>query len=434
MHSSSRRALILSSLLAAGMGYYYFGLFLPYAHAKLDTAGLGNGYRYGCDLYPIWLTSRGLKHGVNPYTIETTKEIQRGLYGRTLGPGNPGDPPENYRAFAYPLYVDLPAFAIAPIPFPLVQVVGSIVFPLLIFAGFGLWLRFLQLNLSTTFLLCFATLMVVSYPVLEGLYAQQPSVLVAFLIAGAATALTRNLQILSGTLLAMASIKPQLMLLVGLWLVLWAVSDFTHRKKWMISFVLSIVLLSLASELLVPGWTRNWIRYLLDYRQYTDPPLPQFAFGTVIGNIFSLALLATAAFVGVRARREKAGSARFITATAFLLAVTVLIAPSSIAVYDQLLLIPAILWLYSRNTEIFFTGIPLRILGYAGLVALFWQWIAACAVAIGTVVHPGISQTRLVLAPLRMAASVPFAVVALWLFLLWKGTLTTSAKSPAPSG
>ena len=72
------------------------------------------------DLYPRWLGAReALLNHRDPYSVEVTREIQRGFYGRYLDSANPSDP-KDQAAFAYPLYV---IFLLAPfvhLPFQLV--------------------------------------------------------------------------------------------------------------------------------------------------------------------------------------------------------------------------------------------------------------------------------------------------------------------------
>jgi len=70
--------------------------------------GLGNGYSFGDDFYPIWLTSReALGWHRDPYSVEMTREIQTGLFGRPLDAHIPTDPPTDYRTFAYPAFTNL---------------------------------------------------------------------------------------------------------------------------------------------------------------------------------------------------------------------------------------------------------------------------------------------------------------------------------------
>jgi hypothetical protein len=434
----SKRTLVLSCVLAVGMGYYYFALLLPKAHAARAEHGLGGGHAYGCDFYPIWLTSHELLFGgVNPYTTEMTRKSQIGIYGRTIDPKRPGDPLQNFGVFPHPLYTDFLIAPLAILPFSTVQVVGTVLFPLLVAVSVFLWLSALHLRIPPSTLFVIFLLTFASYPTLEGIYALQLSLIVAALLAGSAATLAKGHLAWAGALLGAASVKPQLVLLTGLWLAVWAASDLGSRKKFLLSLAGTVTLLFVVGEAVLPGWSSSWIHALLEYRQYNLPPLSQFAFGNIAGTLLSGALIVIAGVFAFRNRHEKANSPAFTITFAFLLTVTVPTIPSSIAVYDQILLIPAILWLISHKGKVVNGSVPLRTLGFAAAAVLCWQWVAAFALTLGSFAFPEIRGTRLVMLPLRMAASFPFAVVALWLFLMWKGKLAqdaTPAKSAVLSG
>ena len=114
--------------------------------ASNDMTGL---YSYGGDFYPIWLTGRELfLHRTNPYTQQTTREIQTGLFGRPMDPRRPADPPIEFRAFAYPLYTDLLAAPLLPLGFETVRGVLAVLLPVLTGASVVLWLRAFHLRLA----------------------------------------------------------------------------------------------------------------------------------------------------------------------------------------------------------------------------------------------------------------------------------------------
>jgi hypothetical protein len=103
----------------------------------------------------------------------------------------------------------------------------------------------------------------------------------------------------------------------------------------------------------------------------------------------------------------------------FVLGVTVILAPTGGAVYDQVILLPAILWLGLRRVEILNASRPLRVLALAAMVALCWQWITACGVAFASVFWPARASNPAVLVfPTRMAASLPFVLLALLSFFI----------------
>lgn len=414
------RTLILVLLVAIGTSYYYFDLLLPQARLRDAANEMVGGYAYGGDFYPIWLTGRELLfHGSNPYTQEMTREIQIGLYGRPMDPSRPADPPANFRAFAYPLYADLLAAPLLPLGFDAVRVALGVLLPLLTAASLVLWLRAFRLQVSPGTLAMAIILVLVSYPVLEGLYAQQVGLLVGAALAMSAAALARERLILAGMLLAFASVKPQLVWLLALWLLLWAVNDWKDRKRFVLSFSLTLALLVVVSQLALPGWFVGWWHSLVGYSRYTLPPLTQLVLGRFLGIVVGLALLAFAGAICWRTRRQPAGSASFSLALSFVLAVTVILAPTGGAVYDQVVLLPAICWLGFRRSEILNASRPMRVLALTALVALCWQWFVACGVALASVFSPAWARNPAVLVfPTRMAAPLPFVLLALLSFFV----------------
>ena len=263
MRLRSYRTLLLTLLVALGTCYYYFDVLLPQARARDVVNDMGASYAFGGDFYPIWMTGRELLlHGTNPYTPEMTRKIQIGLYGRTMDPRRPADPPADYRAYSYPLYADLLAAPLLPLGFDAVRVVLGLVLPVLTAASLVLWLRAFRLRASTRTLAIAIILLLVSYPVLEGLYAQQAGLVVGALLALSAALMARERFFLAGVLLACASVKPQLVWLLAPGLLLWACSDFRRRKGLALGFVLTLGILFLRANLCCrDGFTDGGIRW-----------------------------------------------------------------------------------------------------------------------------------------------------------------------------
>ena len=78
-----RSALLVLALACVGtasMTYYHLGLFIPKLLEARASIGLGKGYSYGDDFYPIWLTARESRIGHRDlYSYQMTREIQSGL-------------------------------------------------------------------------------------------------------------------------------------------------------------------------------------------------------------------------------------------------------------------------------------------------------------------------------------------------------------------
>jgi hypothetical protein len=413
-------ALATCLLIALGTGYYFFGLLIPASRAASVARGLAGGYGFGNDLYPVWLTSRELPHGIEPYGPTTERRVEIGLYGRPLDRSKPADAAINYRGFSYPIYTDILAAPLAALSFHGVQIALSILLPLLTAVGVACWYYALSLEISPVWLGCAILLTLGNCPVLEGIYALQPTLVVAALIAGAMAALRSERLVLAGILLALGSIKPHLILLLMLWLLVWTLSDWRQRRNLIISFAACMGILLLASQFVLPGWWWSWWHNLPVYRQYTPPPLAELVLGRVLGRLLALAMLGLAALAAVRWRRATADSPNFQLMSGFVLLVTVIVLSSAIAVYDQILLLPALLWLYSHREGILRANRPVRVVTLLMLAALFWPWITATTITIASPLLSWVRSSRAILLPLITAASFPFAVLSLMVFFVSK--------------
>ena len=133
--------LVLAICGSGSMVYYHLGLFIPRMLAVRAFYGGGNGYSFGGDFYPIWLTTRLWRNDhLDLYSQVMTRQIQTGLFGRPLDPRFPNDPPVEYRQFAYPAFADLLLWPSALLPFPTFRLVLAVVLPLLTIASLRFWL------------------------------------------------------------------------------------------------------------------------------------------------------------------------------------------------------------------------------------------------------------------------------------------------------
>jgi len=428
---SRRSRLILLAVLAAGTSYFYFGLLLPQVRAVRTARHLYGPYSYGGDFYPVWLSSRELlasRH--TPYNQETTRQIQVAVFGRALDPHNPNDPPPDYRAFSYPLYVDLLAAPCALLSFPAVQTVGSFLGPLLAVGSIVLWFYAVGIAARGGLLAIVVVLTLISYPVLEALYALQPALAVSFLLAAGMAALRSGKFAFAGVLLALAAIKPQLIVLLALALLLWSLRDWKSRKGFAAGFAGTLLVLVVSSYAVLPGWPADWWRALVEYRQYTEPPLAQLVLGKFAGGFAALLLLALAARVCWLARRETAQSSGFWLAVTIVLAVAVVLVPTGGAVYDHLVLLPGILWLFCPGADHGTHALgPIRWLGW---LVLSWQWVAAAGVAVAALLWANLRHNQFaILLPLRTAAALPFVILAM-LFLAALNPGANRRTQPSP--
>ena len=415
--------LLLSVLCAAGMVDYHLGLFVPRAMAVRAAQGFGNGYSFGADFYPIWLTSReGLLHHRDPYSPEMTRQIQTGLFGRALDTLNPAAP-QDYRAFAYPAFVDVLFWPLALFPFSVVRIGLAVILAAATALSVVLWLRASRLRTSPIVLVSLTLLTLSSYVVLEGLFAEQVGLIVGFLVAAAFVALVDGRLVLSGSLLALTLIKPQMTALVVAYLFLWSFRQWRVRWRFVGSFLIVSVLLGVASLLVWPHWIPEWLGVVFGYRQYSTPPLMSYLLGNPIGSrlgpFLIAALLATAIALAWRMRQASPTSTEFALSIGFLLAVTAITLLPGHAVYDHVVLLPGVISIafswrgFAASSHVFRV-----VLGMTAL-ALFWQWILAPAViAIRPILSSQLFDSAVLTLPIRTAGSIPFGVFTLlWLML-----------------
>ncbi len=379
--------LIFAAVAAASMWFYVVRILVPYQVA--DAAAHQRPRGNLSDLYPRWLGARELLlHHRNPYGDDVTREIQHGYYGRALDPSLPNDP-KDQEGFAYPVYV---AFLLAPLiglPFPLLQTAFYWFLALLTAASVWFWLRTLRWRLPLVGVVPCIVLTLGSFPAVQGIKLQQLSLLVAALLAASVAASVNGSLFVGGALLALATIKPQLAWPLVVWLLVWAASDWRSRRKLVFGFALTMTVLLVGAEVVLPGWWRMFAGAIAQYRQYTQNQsvleviLNQLvgpAAGGTVGRVgaqflAALAVLACGWLLG-RLRANQAGTVGFGGATALVLALTVLVVPMY-APYNQLLLLPAILLLIRDRTFFTTRSRALRFGYVVGALAVAWQWIAS---------------------------------------------------------
>jgi len=422
--------LALSLVLCFGMWQWADRVLIP-GSTKAALAGgvpIGNN----SDLYARWLGARELllRHR-NPYSAEVTRDIQIGFYGRALDPAKPSDPTDQ-QAFAYPLYV---VFLMAPaVLFPFSTVMKIFGWSLLVCtaASVLLWIDALGLRISGPLRAATVFLVLGTYPVLEGFHKQQLTMLVGFLLAAAAAAMARDRLALSGVLLSLSTIKPQLTVLLLCWFLVWVLGDWRKRRRLLSSFAASMAMLLIGAEMLLPGWMRDFVAAIRAYERYAaEQPILQTLLTVPVGEVAGVLLLAVLAAVCWRWRQEQAGSVRF--GWAVILALTVNLAIlNKTSPYNQVLLIPAWLVLPDQLGRV---GIVGRAVVKAAFACQAWQWLTALLLAVCSYMVP--------IERLQWAHRVPiytiFALTPLILLsillCLPRGQLVgeTTARTPAES-
>src|SRR5580658_2351625 len=286
--------LLLAILFAVGTWAYAGRVLIP--HQISDSAATGRPRGNLSDLYPRWIGARELLlHGRDPYRPDVTREIQEGYYGRPLDAWRSGDPIDQ-QGFAYPVYV---VFYLAPtvrLDFGVVQRAFRWILVGITAASALLWLRVLGWQVSVPAQAAAVALTLGNLPVLQGLKLQQLTLLVVAMCAAAVALLVAGCPIAAGVVLALATIKPQLVLPLLLWLGLWSMGDVRRRYRWIVSFLIVMTIVCVASELLLPHWIVRFWHAVVAYRQYAKGiPVLEIFLPTWGGRILELLFVAMTA-------------------------------------------------------------------------------------------------------------------------------------------
>ena len=417
MFRDSKLALLLAVVLAGSMWFYVQHVVIrrQIVEAKADDIPRGNL----SDLYPRWLGARELLlHHRDPYSSEITREIQSGYYGRPLDASRPHDP-KDQQAFAYPVYV---VFLLAPLialPFPAVQ--GGFLWLLVAvtIATVLLWLRGLQWHTSWLVKATLIILTLGSFQVLQGLKLQQLTLLVSGLIAASVALLATGHLLTAGILLALATIKPQLLLPVAAWLMLWLAGDWRRRKNLALGFGGTLVLLIAAAQLLLPGWIGEFRNAISQYRQYNDGALSilQVLTSPLAGNVLAIFALLMTVCLCWKLRGVPAASTAFVWMTALVLAVTILVAPKT-SPYNQTLLLPAVLLAAQHRRMAWQTSFAGRAIFSISTFIVLWPWVAAFAITVLSLFSPLTALPKAWMAPAYTMLAIPFAVCVMLAFNL----------------
>ena len=255
-----------------------------------------------------------------------------------------------------------------------------------------------------------------SFPAIQGLKLQQLTLLVAGLMAAAMYAIARRHLVLAGILLACASIKPQLVALLLVWLCIWAVVNWKERQRLLWSFGLSMLILLAASEYLQPGWIAEFHASTSAYYRYTGGgnSVLDVLLTPLWGRAASAVLVCALFGLTWRCRRAAEGSAEFYWSLGVVLATTLAVIPM-FAPYNQILLLPALMAIVQALPRLWKQGGLARFLTGVTAVAVFWPWLAATAEIIALAFLPGATVQRAWMVPLYTSFAIPVSVLGLLL-------------------
>lgn len=250
--------LSLVSLVGVTWGNYYYAAHNP----------------GGNDFLVHWVGTRSLLvDGVSPYSDEVANRIQTLAYGRPARPG------EHELRVAYPLYsaiIFLPYALIGDFTLARALWMTTLEFFLVLMAFLNLRLTRWKLNAwMMPFYLFYS---IFWYYSLRALINGNAIILVTLLISGAFAALRSGRDELAGILLAFATIKPHVVVVILLYILVWTLSQ--RRWRTMLWLLITVGLLSASAALFLPDWPLQNLREVLRYSSYNPPGTPGAVFAT----------------------------------------------------------------------------------------------------------------------------------------------------------
>jgi Glycosyltransferase family 87 len=417
---------LLSLLCGAALWIYVDRVLIP--HQVSDAAAHDHPRGNLSDLYPRWIGARELLlQRRDPYSPEVTREIQAGYYGRPLESSRPGDP-KDQQAFAYPAYV---VFYLAPaiyFSFGVVQRAFLWILVGVTLASVPLWLRMLGWRVAPPVQAAMMAFTLGSAPVLLGFKLQQLTLLVAAMCSMAMALLCADRPVAAGILLALSTIKPQLVLPLLLWLGVWSLGDFKRRYRWTASFLIVMAVLCIASECLLPHWIPRFWRAVSEYRLYTQAvPILEEVLSYRWGRLLEVFFAALTAMVCWKRRKQPEGTSAFQSSTCLVMALTVLAVPT-FSLYNQVLLLPAI-FLFTRDRKtIWKANFISRSLLIVVVALLAWPWLSSAALVALSFVLPREMIERFWALPAWTVSQLSVGVAALMLIHSYQSAFPAPAK------
>ena len=248
------------------------------------------------------------------------------------------------------------------------------------------------------------------------------TLLVVALLAVAMALLASDCPIAAGIGLALTTIKPQLVWLLLLCLMIWTLADWRRRYRWAASFLLTMAILCVASEWYLPHWISRFAEAMRRYVNYTDAvSILDLTVPAPWGWMSRVLVVAATVRIVWKNRRLAEDTPAFAATVSLALAVTVIVIPSY-ALYNQVMLLPALLMLLRDRQTIWNRNRMSRVLLSLGAILLGWPWLASIALACLSFVLPPELVERAWMVPGWTVLQIPLVVAALMLIHYYQRT------------
>ena len=212
------------------------------------------------DFYSRWHGARALLlEGRNPYGLDVTEEIQPviGIDPEQVGRGG----------FNYPLHVIFFFWPLVYLSYDWTQAVWWTVVLWLAIASTIVLLQWLDAKPKPRQLLTFLLVALTFYPITRSIFLGQFTIHVLFFLSLALLLLKNRRDFWAGIILSAASIKPQMLILVIPWLLIWAVTQ--KRWRFIQGLLLGGAVFLAASMALMPRWPLAFLEDTHRYRQFS---------------------------------------------------------------------------------------------------------------------------------------------------------------------
>lgn len=214
------------------------------------------------DFYSRWKGAQlFFLEGMDPYSPEAGEAIQVGMYGR------PALPDEDQVLFVYPFYTAFLLIPLVGLSYDWAQAIWLVVVMFSLIGGIVLCLRLVDWPMPPWLLGVTLLWTTVFYNSARTIILGQFAALVFLWLAGSLWALQRKRDVLAGVLLALTTIKPQMVFLLIPALMLWGLGQ--RRWRFMGGFAAAMIALLGLSFLLLPGWLPGFLAQVNAYPGYT---------------------------------------------------------------------------------------------------------------------------------------------------------------------
>ena len=329
----------------------------------------------GNDFYSRWAGARALLvDGKDPYSLEVTAEIQKvkGIPSELVGKGS----------FAYPLHVVFLFFPLAYLSYAWAMAIWMVMLWGIIIAITFLLLNYLAWQPRPLTLVALLLYALFSYPIFRSVLLGQFTLHVTLFLIAALWCLQCGHDGWAGIFLAATSIKPQMMPLIGVWFVVWAIS----KRRW--GFMKGLLgggaAMFLAALLLFPRWPISFLEDIQRYAPVAGGRNPLLVLADLAGwqnagwfQYGVTAVLIVAMLIAWWRSLRHEDIALFELALYWTIVVSLLVTFQTGTTNQAILLIPFFAWLKRGSQEISaWTTAVIAGVAFFGLWALFLQTIS----------------------------------------------------------